>query len=48
MTAEEYYFFEWLIIEKRMTSEAYSKLSNKEIHCLLEEYGKFKKQLNKL
>lgn len=47
MTTEQYFYFEWLIIEKQMTPEIYSSLSKAEIFSLIDEYGKFKKQLNK-
>jgi len=42
MTKEEYFYFEWLIVAKRMTEERYSALSKEEINDLVEEYGKFK------
>jgi hypothetical protein len=45
MTAEEYFYFEWLIIEKQMTPELYSILSEKEIYDLIDKYRRFKKQL---
>lgn len=37
----EYFYFEWLIVEKHMTSEEYSELSEKEMHDLIEEYNIF-------
>jgi len=43
MTKEEYFYFEWLIVEKNMTSETYSLLSNEEIYNLIKEYDVFKK-----
>lgn len=45
MNQQQYYYFEWLIVEKKMTSEAYSLLSEKEIHDLIDEYSIFLKQL---
>ena len=44
MTSEEYFYFEWLIVEKKMTSEEYSSLNEKEIHSLMNEYEVFRKQ----
>lgn len=43
ITKEEYFYFEWLIIEKQITSEKYSLLSEKEIHDLIDEYTMFLK-----
>ena len=50
MTSEEYFYFEWLIIEKKMTSEIYSSLSKNEVRDLINEYEKFinKQNLNSL
>lgn len=31
MTAESYFYYKWLIIEKKMTLEKYSALTNKEM-----------------
>lgn len=42
MTQEEYFYFEWLIIEKQMTAEKYSSLEDREKKGLFEEYLKFK------
>jgi hypothetical protein len=50
MTSEEYFYFEWLIVEKKMTSEIYSSLSKNEVRNLINEYEKFvsKQNLNSL
>jgi hypothetical protein len=42
LNSEEYFYFEWLIIEKQITSEIYSSLSEKEIRDLINEYIIFK------
>lgn len=42
ITQEEYFYIEWLIIEKQMTAEKYSSLENREKNILLKEYLKFK------
>jgi len=42
MTSEEYFYFEWLILEKKMTLETYSSLNDKEIKSFKDEYEKFK------
>jgi len=44
-TSEEYFYFEWLIIEKNMTVEAYSLLTNREIYDLKNEYNNFRNNL---
>jgi len=46
MTSAEYFYFEWLIVEKQMTLEMYSSLSDNEIQKLIIEYSQFAKQLN--
>jgi len=43
-TSEEYFYFEWLIIEKKMTSEMYESLNENEIYNLIKEYNIFKKR----
>jgi len=45
MESEEYFYYEWLIIEKQMTSEMYLSLSYKEIYNLIEEYNKFRNNI---
>jgi hypothetical protein len=45
MKPEEYFYFEWLIIEKKMTLEKYSLLSEKETNDLIREYSKFKNNI---
>jgi hypothetical protein len=44
MTLEQYFYFEWLIVEKKMSLEKYSSLNDKEIRDLINEYGTFVKQ----
>jgi hypothetical protein len=44
MTSEEYFYFEWLIIEKQMTPEKYSSLSKTEVNNLVNEYVEFAKK----
>lgn len=41
MQSEEYFYFEWLIVEKQMTPEKYSLLSKQEICNLINEYKIF-------
>ena len=44
-TSEEYFYFEWLILGKNMTAEAYSLLTDKEIYDLKVEYINFRNNL---
>jgi hypothetical protein len=38
LTSVEYFFIEWLIIEKGMTEEKYNALTDKELFNLKKEY----------
>lgn len=42
MTEAEYFFYEWLIVGKRMTEEALKCLTEQEFDALKDEYVKFK------
>ena len=46
ITKEEYFYFEWLILEKHITYEIYLTLSNNEKNNLVNEYIKFKNKIN--
>ena len=46
ITADEYFFFEWLIIEKKMTSETFELLSNEQFDALKLEWAAFMKGVN--
>jgi hypothetical protein len=48
MKKEEYFYFEWLIVEKNITLEIYSLLSNRKIFNLIKEYELFKNSINSL
>lgn len=42
MTPEEYFFYEWLILSKEMTSEEFAKMTEEEIKKLkLEFHSKY-------
>lgn len=43
ISSEEYFFIEWLIIEKGMTEEKYSKLTENEFVALKAEYARIMK-----
>jgi|GEM_PF-5004512 hypothetical protein len=38
ISKEEYFFYEWLIVEKEISKEKFKKLSHKEFEVLLQEY----------
>lgn len=41
----EYFFFEWVILDKRLSEEQFSALSDKEYANLRKEYNEFTKTL---
>ena len=45
MTSKEYFFYEWLILEKKMDSDTFSKLTRAELHTLKKEYAAYEKTL---
>jgi hypothetical protein len=45
ITPEEYFFYEWLIINKNMTDEQFKQLIPKELISLQEEYNVFKNKM---
>ena len=44
ISKEDYFFYEWLIIQKRITEEQFKQLKPSELEALKAEYGKFKKR----
>jgi len=47
ISKDDYFFYEWLIIQKQMTIDVYKKLSAKELIELKVEFNLFYKNLNK-
>lgn len=45
MNKEEYFFYEWLILGKKMTEEQFKQLTSLEFNKLMVEYKKFAKGL---
>lgn len=45
ISMEDYFFYEWLIIEKKITEEKFRQLKPSEMEALKAEYGKFKSSL---
>lgn len=45
MTKEEYFFYEWLIIEKQLTEEKFKQLTPQELKDLKTEYSSFESRL---
>ena len=48
MTSKEYFFYEWLILNKQIDSKTFNKLSTAELHALRKEYASFEKNLTKV
>lgn len=42
LSKEEYFFYEWLILKKRMTIEDFKRLSHEELEKLILEYIEWK------
>jgi len=47
MTAEEYFFYEWLVIQKHLTEETFKQLTDDDFMQLKIEYAVFKRSLKK-
>lgn len=47
MASEEYFFYEWLIIEKGVTSEKSKQMTGQEFARLKCEYVEFLKKVNR-
>lgn len=45
LSSEEYFFYEWLILGKGMTTEQFKQLTVKEMAALRSEYTEFEKTL---
>lgn len=45
MTSKEYFFYEWLILDKNIDSATFSKLTKEELHTLKKEYAAYEKNL---
>lgn len=43
MTTREYFFYEWLILEKRITSDKLQLLTQQEMDALACEYTEFER-----
>jgi hypothetical protein len=44
ITVEEYFFYEWLIIEKEFNAESFSLLSSKDKENLIKEYQEWEER----